>query len=109
MSPREPRTYYTYIMGSRFGVLYIGMTGNLAVRVLQHKEGKTSGFTARYRVKRLLHYEEFASPLRAIARETELKGWRRSRKLDLINSKNPRWRDLSRDWTENVADSQPGG
>ena len=94
---REPRIYYTYIMGSRFGVLYIGMTGNLAVRVFQHKQGKTAGFTARYRVTRLLYYEQFASPLQAIARETELKGWRRSRKLDLIDSKNPRRRDLSKD------------
>jgi putative endonuclease len=98
MPNAEPRTYYTYIMGSLSGVLYIGMTGDLASRVCQHKGPKTAGFTARYKVTRLLHYEEFGSPLAAIARETELKGWRRSRKLELIGSRNPSWRDLSEGW-----------
>ncbi len=92
------RTYYSYIMASKSGVLYIGVTGNLGARVLQHKSGKGGDFTRRYRVSRLIYFEEFGSPREAIARETELKGWRRSKKLELIRSRNPRWLDLSVEW-----------
>ncbi len=95
---REPRVYYAYIMGSRSGVLYIGMTGYLIVRVLQHKSSEVPGFTSRYRITRLLYFEEFGSPTEAIAREKELKGWSRSRKLELIRSTNPKWNDLSAEW-----------
>jgi len=74
------------------------MTGDLAARALQHKEHTVPGFTSRYRITRLLYFEEFGSPTEAIAREKELKGWRRRKKLDLILSKNPKWKDLSADW-----------
>jgi putative endonuclease len=67
-------------------------------RVLQHKSGKGGYFTSRYRVTRLLYFEEFSDPREAIARESELKGWRRSRKLALIRSRNPRWIDLGAEW-----------
>ena len=100
MSQREPRIYYTYIMASKSGVLYVGVTGDLATRVFQHKEGKTPGFTARYRITRLLYYERFGSPSEAIARETEMKGWRRSKKVELIRSRNPRWHDLTLEWAD---------
>ncbi len=98
MPPQDPRTYYAYIMGSVTGVLYIGMTGDLMTRVEQHKGGATSGFTSWYRVTRLLYYEEFTSPMEAIHREKELKGWRREKKLDLIAAANPKLEDLSKDW-----------
>jgi putative endonuclease len=98
MRALEPRTYYIYIVDSRSGVLYVGITGDLMTRTIQHKSHEAPGFTARYRVTRLLYFEEFGSPREAIAREKELKGWRRSRKLDLICSKNPKWNDLGSGW-----------
>ena len=98
MRTRQPRVYYTYIMGSKSGVLYIGITGDLMTRVTQHRSRATPGFTAHYRVTRLLYFEEFGRPTEAIAREKELKGWRRNRKLDLIRSKNPNWTDLGAEW-----------
>jgi|SRR5579871_6319927 putative endonuclease len=96
---REPRVYFTYIMGSKSGVLYVGITGNLTSRTLQHKNREAPSFTSRYRVTRLLYFEEFGSPMEAIAREKQLKGWRRRRKLDLISSKNPKWEDLGAGWS----------
>jgi len=95
---RDPRIYYTYILRSKSGVLYIGVTGNLEARTLQHKEHAFPGFTSRYRITRLLYFEEFGSPLEAIAREKQLKGWCGSKKLELIRSKNPRWQDLGAQW-----------
>jgi putative endonuclease len=95
---RNPRIYYTYILASKSGVLYIGVTGKLEARTLQHKEHVLPGFTERYRITRLLYFEEFGSPLEAIAREKELKGWCRRKKLDLIRSKNPKWQDLGTEW-----------
>jgi len=98
MPPREPRVYYTYIMGSFSGVLYVGVTGDLMSRVMQHKSGRTPGFTSWYRVTRLLYFEEFGNPVEAIGREKEIKGWRREKKLDLIATRNPKWEDLSEEW-----------
>ena len=98
MHTREPRVYYTYIMGSKSGVLYVGITGDIVTRAIQHKSRATPCFTSRYRVTRLLYFEEFGSPTEAIAREKALKGWRRNRKLDLIRSKSPKWKDLSDEW-----------
>lgn len=87
-------TYCVYIMASRSRVLYVGVTNDLARRVEEHKRGLTSGFTSRYRVNRLVYFEEFDSICAAIAREKELKGWRRSRKLELVQKRNPGWHDL---------------
>lgn len=87
-------TYCAYIMASRSRVLYVGVTNDLARRVQEHKRGLNSGFTTRYRVNRLVYFEEFDSICAAIAREKELKGWRRSRKLDLVQERNPGWQDL---------------
>ena len=98
MPPRQPRAYYTYIMGSITGVLYTGVTGNLMARVAQHKSGRAHGFTSWYRVTHLLYFEEFASPNEAIDRKKEIKGWRREKKCDLIATLNPKWKDLSEDW-----------
>ena len=96
--PRERKSYSVYIMGSFSGTLYIGMTGNLHGRVFEHKFHRVEGFTDRYQVERLLYSESFDEEQRAINREKQLKGWRRSKKIALIEFYNPHWLDLARDW-----------
>jgi putative endonuclease len=93
-------SYFTYMMASRSHTLYIGMTGDLYKRVFQHKWKELDGFTARYNCDRLVWFERYQDVKKAIAREKELKGWRRSKKIALIESANPIWADLSRDWFE---------
>ncbi len=80
--------------------LYIGVTGDLRKRVFQHKWKEHDGFTARYNCDRLVWFERHQDVRRAIAREKELKGWRREKKVALIEALNPTWADLSRDWYE---------
>jgi len=87
--------FYVYIMASRSRVLYVGVTNDLARRVDEHKRGLAAGFTSKYRITRLVHFEEFVDILDAIAREKEIKGWVRTRKTRLIDSSNPTWEDLS--------------
>ena len=94
---REKR-YHVYIMASISGVLYVGVTGFLYARVLQHKSGETDGFTRRYRVHKLVYYETFRYVNNALARETEIKKWRREKKVALIEAQNPAWKDLAADW-----------
>ena len=84
-----------YIMASRSRVLYTGVTNDLTRRVTEHKHGLVNGFTRKYRVTRLVYYEEFTDIRVAIAREKEIKGWKRSRKTSLIESRNPTWDDLA--------------
>ncbi len=93
-------SYFTYIMASRSHTLYIGVTGDLHKRVFQHKWKEHDGFTARYNCDRLVWFGGHQDVQRAIAREKEFKGWRRSKKIALIESSNPGWIDLSRDWYE---------
>ena len=88
-------TFYVYIMASRSRVLYVGVTNDLARRTNEHKRGLVPGFTSRYRITRLVYFEEFVDILDAIAREKEIKGWVRTRKTRLIDSRNPTWEDLS--------------
>jgi len=90
--------YFTYVMASRSHTLYVGMTGDLHKRVFQHKWKEHEGFTARYNCDRLVWFESHQDVHRAIAREKVLKGWSRSKKISLIESMNPTWTDLSRDW-----------
>ena len=92
--------YYIYIMTSPSGTLYTGMTNNLQRRVYEHKNKLIDGFTKRYNVTRLVYYELYHDVRDAIAREKQIKSWRRSKKLDLIKSLNPTWRDISEDWKE---------
>jgi len=87
-------------MGSKSGTLYTGMTNNLFSRVMQHRAKETPGFTARYDVTRLVFYETLATALAAIRREKQIKGWTRKKKIALIESVNPRWKDLSEGWGE---------
>jgi putative endonuclease len=102
---RQERSYYVYIRGSFSGTLYIGETGRLRRRVWQHKQHAIEGFTAKYDVTRLLYYEVFHEVLNAIAREKQLKGWRRAKKIALIEKRNPKWLDLSLAWYE--SESRP--
>jgi len=95
--------YCVYIVGSLSGTLYIGMTNNLHVRVMQHKEGKIEGFTAAYKCDRLVYWESFDEVIKAINREKQLKGWRRAKKISLIESLNLRWADLAEHWGAEMA------
>jgi len=92
------RSYYVYIMASSTCTLYVGVTNDLERRVFEHKQDLVPGFTRRYAVKRLVYYEDTNDVSVAIAREKQIKGWRRSRKVELIASMNPAWRDLSDGW-----------
>jgi putative endonuclease len=95
------KQYFVYIMSSRTGTLYTGMTGDLPGRVGQHKAKMIEGFTKRYNVTRLVFYELFSDVRDAIAREKQIKSWRRSKKIALIETLNPQWKDLSTEWYEN--------
>ncbi len=94
------KQYYVYIMASEKGTLYTGMTSNLHRRVYEHKHKVNKGFTSRYDVNRLVCVEIFGYVWDAIAREKQIKGWRRSKKLELIKEMNPKWEDLSDGWYE---------
>ena len=107
---RSTKRFYVYIVTNRprSHVLYTGITGNLARRAWEHKNKVTPGFTSRYNLTRLVYYECFFYPDAAIAREKEIKGWRRSKKIKLIESMNPHWHDLAADW-QNVFRPEHGG
>jgi len=92
------KTYYVYIMNSPSGTLYVGMTNDLKRRVYQHKHKLIEGFTKKYNVTRLAYYEETTDVHAAIAREKQIKGWVRRKKLALIETRNPKWQDLSAVW-----------
>jgi putative endonuclease len=88
--------YWVYILASRKnGTLYVGVTSNLRIRLEQHRRGHGSEFVRKYLVHRLVRVEEFASPQDAIAREKQMKNWRRAWKIQLIEKENPDWVDLS--------------
>jgi len=89
------KTYCVYVLASgRNGTLYIGVTGNLLARINQHKSGEIPGFTQRYVVHRLVYFETFRHIGDALAREKQLKRWKRQWKIRLIEQGNPEWRDL---------------
>ena len=92
--------YFVYIVASLSRTLYIGVTNDLQRRVHEHKMKEVPGFTATYNINRLVCFEEFATPSAAIAREKQLKGWRRDKKIWLIELANPSWGDLSIGWYE---------
>ena len=99
MDRRKEHEYWVYIMASTAGAIYVGMTGILFVRVIcQHKAGEIEGFTKTYRCTRLVYYESYDNVNKAISREKQLKRWRRFKKIALIESKNPRWKDLAENW-----------
>jgi putative endonuclease len=92
------RTYWVYILSSGSGTLYVGVTSNLTVRLAEHRSGIVEGFTSKYAVHRLVYYEETSDVWVALAREKQIKGWSRKKKVELIRKVNPSWRDLSRGW-----------
>ena len=94
------KMYYIYIVSSLSGTLYTGVTNNLEHRIYQHKLKRINGFTKKYNVDRLVYFEETADINGAIAREKEIKGWRRSKKVGLIKTMNPKWENLAADWFE---------
>jgi putative endonuclease len=90
--------YHVYIMASASGVLYTGVTNFLERRVRQHKQKRVEGFTKKYDVARLVYFEPHGQIKGAISREKQIKNWRREKKLALIRSINPKFRDLSEDF-----------
>ena len=93
---RQERNPCVYILASGlYGALYIGVTSDLPTRLWQHRNGATPGFTSRYKVYRLVHFEMFDDMERAIARESQIKNWHRQWKINLINEVNPDWADLA--------------
>ncbi|MEW6353814.1 MAG: GIY-YIG nuclease family protein [Pseudomonadota bacterium] len=90
--------YYVYIMTSRSGTLYVGVTNNLERRVFEHKNKLVPGFTAKYNINRLVYFESTPDVNAAIAREKQIKGWVRAKKVTLIKTANPTWRDLGAEW-----------
>jgi putative endonuclease len=97
------REYYVYIMASLSRTLYTGMTNDLQRRVHEHKQKETPGFSQRYNVTRLVYYESTNSVHVAIAREKQIKGWTRAKKIALIEAMNPEWNDLAAGWYADFA------
>ena len=93
------RQSYVYMMASASRrALYTGITARLLQRVFEHKHDLIEGFSSKYKCHRLVYYETFNSVTDAIAREKQIKGWRRDKKAKLVESKNPAWNDLAADW-----------
>ena len=91
--------YYVYVLTNKSNrVMYIGVTNNLERRLYEHKQELIEGFTKRYHVHKLVYFETTTDVRSAIEREKQLKGWRRARKNELVETMNPEWRDLSEDW-----------
>ena len=92
------RQFWVYILASASRVLYVGITNELEKRLHEHRAGITKGFAGRYNCTRLVYYEVTEDPVDAIAREKQIKGWVRRRKIALIETMNPEWKDLSEEW-----------
>jgi len=86
--------YFVYIMSNKSKTIYTGLTNNLINRVYQHKHKLIKGFTKRYNITKLVYYETHRDVMAAIVREKQIKGWLRKKKIALIESINPEWRDL---------------
>jgi putative endonuclease len=100
--PREYRFYVYMLQSSSRRALYIGMTNNLRRRVFEHKMHRHEGFTDQYNAVRLVYWERYDDVYKAIAREKQLKGWRREKKLWLIARFNPGWKNLAAGWFEDA-------
>ncbi len=89
------KSYYVYILtNKKNGTLYVGVTSNLIKRVYLHKQKLIDGFTKKYNIKILVHYEQYSDINQAILREKRLKKWKRKWKIELIEKNNPLWKDL---------------
>jgi len=92
------KEYFVYIMANRSKTIYTGVTNDLERRVSEHKQGLIKGFTSRYNIKKLVYFESGFDIHEAISREKTIKGWLRKKKIALIESMNPLWKDLSDNW-----------
>jgi putative endonuclease len=100
MPPRPQKTHFVYLMTNRSKTLYSGVTNSLVRRVREHKLGIGSSFAPKYKLDRLAYFERFDDIRNAIEREKQIKGWLRIKKIALIVSVNPEWKDLSAEWYE---------
>jgi len=93
------KQYYVYLLTNEWrNVIYTGVTNSLERRVWEHKHGTTPGFTKKYNCHLLVYFEIFDEIEQAIAREKQIKGWTRKKKNALVETMNPKWRDLAADW-----------
>jgi len=99
------KRYFVYILTNKSKTLYTGMTNNLERRVYEHKLKTIPGFTKKYNLSKLVYYEETQDVELAIAREKEIKGWLRKKKIGLVEAMNPEWQDLSAEWFEGYPSS----
>lgn len=97
------RKFYVYIMTNKSRTLYTGVTSDLERRVFEHKNKLVPGFTSKYNITKLVWFEEFDDSMQAIEGEKKIKGWRRSKKVALIEANNPGWEDLAWDWYASVS------
>jgi putative endonuclease len=97
--------YYVYIMSNPSRTLYTGVTNDLQRRVYEHKQKLVEGFTKRYDLTTLVYYEATSDVGSALAREKQIKGWLRRKKVALVESTNPKWRDLADGWYDAGLDS----
>ena len=97
---RDERRYFVYIMSNPSRTLYTGMTNSIRRRVREHKLQLTPGFAAKYNIMRLVYFESFEDVRNAIEREKQIKAWTRAKRVALIESLNPKWDDLSREWDQ---------
>ena len=102
------RQYYIYIMASRSRTLYVGVTNDLERRVYEHRAGHCT-FTSKYRIHRLVYFEVTENSMAAIAREKQIKAWRREKRITLISDSNPAWDDLAADWSFNGVAEEAAG
>ncbi|MBM3944264.1 MAG: GIY-YIG nuclease family protein [SAR202 cluster bacterium] len=98
------KRYYMYILANEHRRLYVGVTNNLMRRMFEHRKRSVPGFTQKYYLTRLVYFEETDEVAAAIAREKQIKGWLRKRKIALIESVNPEWLDLAGEWFDTGAD-----
>lgn len=89
------KTYYVYILTNKSATLYIGVTNDLKRRLWEHRNKMIVGFTKKYNINKLIYVEDYKSANGAIAREKQLKGWRRERKMELIKQQNPSFREIA--------------
>lgn len=88
------RNYYVYILANKSNILYTGITNNLQRRIFEHKTGLIKGFTKKYKINKLIFFEEFKTAIEAISAEKRTKGWTRKKKINLIKSKNPKFKEI---------------
>jgi putative endonuclease len=101
------RDYFVYILANWSRTLYVGVTNDLERRLFEHKQRLIPGFTRTYKIDRLMYFEATPNVFAAIGREKQLKSWRRSRKVALIESANPGWEDLSEEWSKGAQIPRP--